>query len=92
MMDESTTVWALIGLAVVALVIILIVASRHRARVRRADLKSKFGPEYDRAVEEYGADRADRELASRERRVEKFHARELSAAERASFLASWSHI
>lgn len=91
-MDESKTVWALVALAIVALVIILVVASRHRARVRRAALKSKFGPEYDRAVEEYGADRADRELASRERRVEKFHARELSAAERASFLASWAHV
>jgi hypothetical protein len=92
MMDESTTVWALIGLAIVAIVIIAVVASRHRARQRRAELRSKFGPEYDRAVEEYGPDRADRELASRERRVEKFQARELSAADRARFLESWAAI
>lgn len=91
-MDESTTVWALIGLALVALVIILVVASRHRARVRRAELRSKFGPEYDRAVEEYGQARADRELASRERRVGKFQARELSPADRARFVANWANI
>jgi hypothetical protein len=92
MMDESTTVWLLVALATVALVIILVVASRHRARVRHTELKSKFGPEYDRAVEEYGPNRADRELASRERRVEKFQARELSAADRARFMASWASI
>jgi hypothetical protein len=92
MMDESTTVWALIGLAIVALVIGIAVASRHRARRRRDELRSKFGPEYDRAVEEYGPGQADRELVSRERRVEKFQARELSAADRARFLANWASV
>jgi len=91
-MDDATMFWPLVGVAFVALLIILIVASRHRTRVRRAELKSKFGPEYDRAVEEYGADHADRELASRERRVEKLLARELSAVDRARFLASWANI
>ena len=91
-MDDSTTVWALVGLATVALMIIVIVASRHRARTRRAELRSKFGPEYDRAVEEYGPDQADRELASRERRVQKLQPRELSAADRARFMASWASI
>jgi len=72
--------------------IIVIVASRHRARTRRAELRSKFGPEYDRAVEEYGPDQADRELASRERRVKKLQHRELSEADRARFMASWASI
>jgi len=91
-MDETTLLWALVGLAIVAVVIIAIVASRHRARARRAELQRKFGPEYDRAVEEYGADRADRELLSRARRVDHFQSRELSAADRARFLASWATI
>jgi hypothetical protein len=91
-MDDSTMLWAFVALAVVALVIIVVVASRHRSKVRRAELKSKFGPEYDRAVEEYGPDRADRELASRERRVGEFHPRPLSAADRGRFLASWATI
>lgn len=91
-MDEATTVWALAGLAIVALMIIVVVASRHRARTRRAELRSKFGPEYDRAVEEYGQAQADRELASREQRVQKLQGRELSAADRARFMASWASI
>jgi len=91
-MDSSTLIWALIGLAIVALMIIAIVASRHRARVRRRELQHRFGPEYDRAVEQYGADRADRELRSRERRVDHFQSRELSAADRERFSASWANI
>jgi hypothetical protein len=91
-MDDSMLLWALIGLAIVAMVIIAVVASRHRARVRRAELQRKFGPEYDRAVEEYGPDRADRELLMRARRVGHLQARELSAADRARFLSSWTNI
>ena len=91
-MDDTTTLWALIGLAIVAILIVAVVASRHRARVRRAELQRKFGPEYDRAVEEYGPDRADRELLSRERRVGHFQSRELNAVDRARFLNSWSSI
>jgi len=91
-MDNSTLVWVVVALAIVAIVIIAVVASRHRARARRAELQHKFGPEYDRAVEEYGADRADRELLSRARRVDHFQSRELSAADRARFLTSWTNI
>jgi len=92
MMDDVTLFWPLVGVAIAALVVILIVANRHRARVRRAELKSRFGPEYDRVVEEFGADRAVHELASRERRVERLHARELSAGDRERFLTSWASI
>jgi len=91
-MQDSTTMWALIGMAIVALAIILVVASRHRARARRVELKSKFGAEYDRAVEEYGPNHADRELSSRERRVGQFQARELNAVDRARFLSNWASI
>jgi hypothetical protein len=91
-MDETTLLWVLAGLAIVAVVIVAVVASRHRARVRRRELQRKFGPEYDRAVEEYGPDRADKELLSRARRVDHFQSRELSPADRARFLASWTSI
>ncbi len=91
-MNDSTMIWSLIGLGMVALMVIAIVASRHRARLRRLDLQRKFGPEYDRAVEEYGPERADRELTSRERRVQHFQGRELNSADRARFMASWASI
>src|SRR4051812_365320 len=91
-MDDTTLRWALIGLGIVAVLIFAVVASRHRARVRRVELQRKFGPEYDRAVEEYGPQRADRELLSRERRVDQFQSRELNAVDRARFMDSWSNI
>jgi hypothetical protein len=91
-MDDSTLLWVVVALAIVAIVSIAVVVSRRRARVRRAELQRQFGPEYDRAVEEYGPDRADRELLSRARRVDHFQSRELSPADRARFLASWTSI
>lgn len=91
-MNDVTLFWPLVGVAIAALAVILVVANRHRSRVRRTELKSKFGPEYDRAVQEFGEDRADRELASRARRVEHLHARELSDADRSRFLTSWANI
>ena len=91
-MDDSTMLWALVGLGIVAILIIAVVASRHRARVRRVELQRKFGPEYDRAVEEYGPDGAQRELASRAKRVEHFQFRELNATDRARFLDGWTRI
>ncbi|HKO50603.1 MAG TPA: hypothetical protein VJV79_22925 [Polyangiaceae bacterium] len=91
-MNDTTLLWALVGLGIVAVLIVAVVASRHRARVRRTELQRKFGPEYDRAVEEYGPGRADRELLSRERRVGHFQSRELNAVDRARFMNSWSSI
>ena len=91
-MDDSTTLWALIGVGIVAIVIIAVVASRHRSRARRVELQRKFGPEYDRAVEEYGPEQAQQELASRAKRVEHFQFRQLSAADRVRFLESWTRI
>jgi hypothetical protein len=89
-MDDTMMMWALVGLGIVAILIVAVVASRHRARVRRVELQHKFGPEYDRAVEDYGPDGADRELLSRERRVGHFQSRELNEVDRARFLSRWS--
>jgi len=91
-MNEPTTLWLLVALAIVAVVTIAVVASRHRERSRRLALQRKFGPEYDRAVEEFGPEGADRELSSRARRVEHLHFRELNSEDRARFLASWTRI
>ncbi len=85
------------GLILVAVVIVVIVgvivAISMMRRQRSEKLKERFGPEYDRAVGEYGdTRRAEEELAAREKRVEALHIRPLSAAERNRFSDEWRAI
>jgi hypothetical protein len=90
-MMNNVLLWTIIAL--VAAVIVVAIASRRRTRTRRAELRGRFGPEYDRTVEELGsATRAERELAARSRRVEHLHFHELSDADRARFESTWSGI
>jgi signal transduction histidine kinase len=93
MTENSATLWIIVALAVAAIVVAAAIASRRRARLRSAELRQRFGPEYDKAVAELGSPaRAERELAGRAHRVERLHFRELNDAERARFASSWSHI
>lgn len=57
---------------------------------RTEALKSRFGPEYERAVKEHGNLRkAEAELGAREKRVEKFHVVNLEPGDRDRFAAAW---
>jgi hypothetical protein len=75
-------------------VIFVIVAVAFIVRRRRTDqLKRRFGPEYDRTVLEHGDARvAEAALAEREKRVEKFPLRALSAVDREAYLMEWSAV
>jgi hypothetical protein len=84
--------WVLIAAAVFAVIVLAIAAARSRAHARHVALKRRFGPEYDRAVEEVGPDRADRVLAERADRVKRFRVRELSATDRERFSSEWMRI
>jgi len=90
-MTNTVALWTIIALAVIA--IIAAIASRRGGRMRSAELRRRFGPEYDRAVEEFGsAPRAERELAKRARRVERFRFQELSDVDRTRFQSAWLRI
>lgn len=90
----STTEWtvliavlALIG--IVAMALFMIGATRRR----HAELKHRFGPEYEREVHQRGSVmRAERELLAREKRVRKHQLQPLSEAERARFSEDWHHV
>jgi hypothetical protein len=57
---------------------------------RTKRLKSKFGPEYDRLVDQYGSPKkAEEDLAHREKRVEKLHVRNLDPGEADRFSNAW---
>jgi hypothetical protein len=84
----ATWFWAVVAAAVVVIIaIVVIVAVRAR---RRATLKRRFGPEYDRTVEDADSRRqAERELDERASRREKFQTRELEPEVRQRYAAAW---
>jgi hypothetical protein len=61
---------------------------------RRTDrLRTKFGPEYERAVAEGGDRRsAEAKLSERAERVESFHLRPLASTDRARFVEAWTKV
>ncbi len=92
-MTNTAMLWTLVALVAAAVLIVAAIEVRRRNRIRGAELRERFGPEYDRAVEQYGSPaRAERELAARTRRVEHLRFRELNQADRARFASAWSRI
>lgn len=93
-MSDKDFIWALVLLGGMVVVILAAVAfSRRQARLRRAQLQERFGPEYDRAAYELGSPRkAEQELSARARRVEKLSLRELSGGERTRFATEWTAV
>src|SRR5271157_4058896 len=85
-------------LIVLAAVAILIIAApawmyARKRRSRTADLRQKFGPEYERALREHGSERkAEAKLADREKRVEELNIRDLDPMERERFSKRWESV
>ena len=83
---------------VLAVVVILIIAGAVWLYVRKrrnttADLRHKFGPEYDRAVLAHGSERkAESKLVEREKRVEKLKIRDLDSMEHERFSREWESV
>jgi hypothetical protein len=64
-----------------------------RTAQRRGRLRSRFGAEYDRAVETGGSRReAERELLDRQDRVEQMNIRPLDPAVRDGYQAEWTRV
>ena len=81
-----------IMLAAVVILVIAVFAWVYvqKRRNRTADLRKKFGPEYDRAVRAHGGDRkAEGKLEDREKRIEKLNIRDLEPIEHERFLKQW---
>ena len=77
-------------LLVLIVVVIAVGAVLFWQRRRSAELQKRFGPEYQRAVGQFGDQRkAEAELAAREKRVRSLEIRPLRAAEQARFSDAW---
>ena len=89
-MNTLNTQWILIAAAIAAGLIALAVwYSYHKKQSQK--LHDRFGPEYDRTVEDLGSRaKAESELKTRERRVDKLNITALTAAEAARFSSSWN--
>jgi hypothetical protein len=80
-------IWILIVVIVVLVAVVGVLAFQ---RQRSARLREGFGPEYDRAIEEHGDQRAaESELRERRERRSRFEVRPLGAAARDRYAERW---
>ena len=83
----------LIVLAAAVILIIAVWLYVRKRRSRTADLRQRFGPEYERAVREHGSERkAEAKLADRQKRVEKLNIRDLDPMEHERFSERWESV
>jgi hypothetical protein len=84
--------WAWV-LLIVALVVVVLLAVAYMRRRRTEDLRGRFGPEYDRAVESSDDRRnAEHELLDRARRRDQLDIRPLPEPARARYAEQWRGI
>ncbi len=83
----------IIGASAVALLVALAIVFaivKHSNRRRTEDLRARFGPEYDKALREYGSRRkAEAKLQERLDRVGQMKVHALTENERSRYLAEW---
>jgi hypothetical protein len=81
---------ALIGI-IIAIIVVVAVATVGAQQMRRARLRRQFGSEYDRLVTELGSTRkAEAELVTRQRRAAKLDIRPLSTELQTRFTREWT--
>jgi hypothetical protein len=85
--------WIWIVIAIVAVVAVALIMAIGARRRRSEQLRERFGPEYDRTIDEVG-DRSDaeRDLRERERRHEDLDIRPLSEAARNRYSDAWQGV
>jgi hypothetical protein len=83
----------ILALLILVAVVVMVVIATENTRRRRQKLRRQFGPEYDRAVQQLGSvAKAERELTSRARRLQRLQLRDLNEADRIHFTNSWSAV
>jgi hypothetical protein len=83
----ATLVWVVIAIVVVVAIALVVVGVRKR---KTAMLRERFGPEYDRAVENRGDQRAaEADLRAREKQRAQFEVNPLPEATRLQFADEW---
>jgi hypothetical protein len=87
---DPTLGYVLAGLSIAALIAVIAWAHAQRKLLQSLRLKQRFGREYGRTVQELGnKQKAEAELAARERRGDRLRVVPLTAAEAARFEQAW---
>jgi hypothetical protein len=85
-MDTRTLAFIVSGVVVLIVIAALLAMRKHKS----AQLKERFGPEYDRVAQEQGdARHAEAVLSQREKRVEKLSIHPLPGFQREGYLQEW---
>src|SRR5258707_1988423 len=85
-MSTTTIVVIIVAVIVVAVLLVGLMAVQRRRRLQR-----RFGPEYDRLLDQRDSRlRAEAELTQRERRVRRLDIRPLTDEARARYAAQWA--
>jgi len=80
----------MVAIAIIVVIALVAIFMTTQKKKRTEQLRSKFGPEYDKAVTEH-KDRAEEVLERRQERVEKYHLRPLRPEECDRFASEWRH-
>jgi hypothetical protein len=82
-----------IVIIIIAIIVVVAIVAGVAYEARRRRLRQRFGPEYDRLVEQGSSRRqAEAELAARERRVRDLDIRPLSAEAQARYAGEWTAV
>jgi hypothetical protein len=91
--SNSMYALVLVGVLVVAVIAVIAWAQVQRKRKQSVTLRQRFGPEYDRAVNELGSQgKAEAELEARQKRVARLDIVPLTVAEASRFQQAWTAV
>ncbi|MFF8610450.1 hypothetical protein ACF06X_31565 [Streptomyces sp. NPDC015346] len=83
----------LLAIIIPVVVVLALIAVAMTVVRRRRRLRERFGPEYERTVEDAGSRRAaERDLAEREKRHDSLELRPLEASERDRYAREWNGV
>ena len=93
MQDLTTQNWVFIGIAVALAIVVIAAVWYALARKRTERLRAHFGDEYEKAVLDYGdRNRAERDLADRQKRLSQLQIRPLTTQEHDQFHQDWQNV
>ncbi|MFF3322407.1 hypothetical protein [Streptomyces sp. NPDC002889] len=83
----------LVAIIILVVVVVAVIAVATSLMVRRRRLRERFGPEYERTVEDAGSRReAERDLSTREKRHDELDIKPLSGSVRDRYARDWESV